>query len=57
MIYFILQAHYRQAVALQCMGKYHEALAAFASALAHDQKSQQLLSGIMDTALKSPLKG
>lgn len=53
----MLQAHYRQAVALQCMGKYHESLAAFASALAHDQKSQQLLSGIMDTALKSPLKG
>ncbi|XP_032226539.2 tetratricopeptide repeat protein 28 isoform X2 [Nematostella vectensis] len=49
-------AHYRQGVALQCMGRHAEALAAFATALAQDEKSPQLLNTLLDAALKSPLK-
>ncbi len=51
------QAYYRQGVALQCLGRHAEALGAFSSGLAQDPKSQQLLSGLIEAAMKSPLKG
>ena len=51
------QGYYRQAIALQCMGRHAEALAAYASALAHDEKSQQLLQALVDASLKSNLQG
>ncbi|XP_031573236.1 tetratricopeptide repeat protein 28-like [Actinia tenebrosa] len=50
------KAHYRQGVALQCLGRHAEALAAFSTALAHDDKSPQLLNTLLDAAMKSPLK-
>ena len=58
-IYFILllQAYYREGVALQCLGKHAEALAAFSQGLAQDPKSLQLLAGLVEAAMKSPLKG
>jgi hypothetical protein len=55
--YFIFQAYYRQGVALQCLGKHGEAVAAFANGLAQDPKSPQLLEGLVEATLKSPLKG
>ncbi|CAL8082559.1 unnamed protein product [Orchesella dallaii] len=51
------KAYYRQGVALQCLGKHADALAAFSAGLAEDPKSGQLLSGLMEAATKSPLKG
>ncbi|KAK3754473.1 hypothetical protein QZH41_018994, partial [Actinostola sp. cb2023] len=50
------KAHYRQGVALQCLGRHAEALAAFSAALAQDEKSPQLLNTLIDAAMKSPLK-
>ncbi|XP_043222713.1 tetratricopeptide repeat protein 28-like isoform X3 [Amphibalanus amphitrite] len=50
------QAYYRQGVALQCMGRHGEALAAFSQGLAQDPKSMQLLSGLVEAAMKSPLR-
>lgn len=41
---------------MKCMKRYSEALAAFASGLAQDSKSCQLLSGFVETAMKSPLR-
>ena len=52
-----MQAYYRQGVALQCLGKHGEAVAAFANGLAQDPKSPQLLEGLVEATLKSPLKG
>lgn len=72
----LLQAYYREGVALQCLGKHAEALAAFSQGLsltykntrykvpkkslpglAQDPKSLQLLAGLVEAAMKSPLKG
>jgi hypothetical protein len=53
----LAQAYYREGVALQCLGRHGEALAAFSSGLAHDPKSTQLLAGIIEAAMKSPLRG
>ena len=53
----MLQAYYREGVALQCLGKHSEALAAFSAGLAQDPKSLQLLAGLVEAAMKSPLKG
>jgi len=39
------------------MGRHAEALAAYSSALAHDEKSQQLLQALVEAALKSNLQG
>uniref|UniRef100_A0A8D8SR68 Tetratricopeptide repeat protein 28 n=1 Tax=Cacopsylla melanoneura TaxID=428564 RepID=A0A8D8SR68_9HEMI len=50
------KAYYRQGVALQCLGKYAEALAAFSCGLAVDPKSNQLLSGLIEASMKSPLR-
>ena len=51
------KAYYRQGVALQCLGRHAEALAAFSNGLAQDPKSIQLLAGLIEAAMKSPLKG
>lgn len=51
------QAYYRQGVALQCLGRHADALGAFASALAQDDKSPQLLNSLTEAAMKSPLRG
>ncbi|KAM9793920.1 tetratricopeptide repeat protein 28 isoform X2 [Syngnathus typhle] len=50
------QAYFRQAVALQHLGRHGDALAAFASGLARDPKSPQLLTAMMEAAMKSPLR-
>ncbi|XP_062822246.1 LOW QUALITY PROTEIN: tetratricopeptide repeat protein 28-like [Anolis carolinensis] len=50
------KAYFRQGVALQYLGRHGDALAAFASGLAQDPKSLQLLLGITEAALKSPLR-
>lgn len=54
---FLLQAYFRQGVALQYLGRHADALAAFASGLAQDPKSLQLLVGMVEAAMKSPLRG
>lgn len=47
---------YRQGVALQCLGRHGEALAAFSQGLVQDPNSQQLLSGLVEASIKSPLR-
>lgn len=54
---FLFQAYFRQGVALQYLGRHADALAAFASGLAQDPKSLQLLVGMVEAAMKSPLRG
>ncbi|EEB13728.1 rapsynoid, putative [Pediculus humanus corporis] len=50
------KAYYRQGVALQCLGRHGEALAAFSSGLAQDSSNTQLLAGLIEAAMKSPMK-
>ncbi|XP_055605739.1 tetratricopeptide repeat protein 28-like, partial [Uranotaenia lowii] len=50
------KAYFRQGVALQCLGRYGEALAAFSSGLAQDPNSKQLLAGLVEASIKSPLR-
>lgn len=50
------KAYFRQGVALQCLGRYGEALAAFSSGLAQDANSKQMLSGLIEASIKSPLR-
>ncbi|RWS05733.1 tetratricopeptide repeat protein 28-like protein [Dinothrombium tinctorium] len=50
------KAYYRQGIALQYLGRHIDALAAFASGIAQDNKSPQLLAGFVETAMKSPLR-
>lgn len=50
------KSYYRQGVALQYLNQHADALAAFASGLAQDNKSPQLLTGFIETAMKSPLR-
>ncbi|GAB6029967.1 Tetratricopeptide repeat protein 28 [Chamberlinius hualienensis] len=50
------KAYYRQGVALLCLERQPEAIAAFASGLAQEPKNLQLLSGLVESAMKSPLK-
>ncbi|EPY75320.1 hypothetical protein CB1_001708009 [Camelus ferus] len=50
-------AYFRQGVALQYLGRHADALAAFASGLAQDPKSLQLLVGMVEAAMKSPMRG
>ncbi|XP_013408018.1 tetratricopeptide repeat protein 28 isoform X1 [Lingula anatina] len=50
------KGYYREGVALQCMERPADALAAFASGLAQDPKNSQLLLGLIEAALKSPIK-
>jgi tetratricopeptide (TPR) repeat protein len=51
-----LQAYYRQGVALQCLGRYGEALVAFSIGLGREPNNCQLLSGLVEASLKSPLR-
>lgn len=50
------KAYFRQGVALQCLGRYGEALASFSSGLAQDVTNKQLLSGLIEASIKSPLR-
>ncbi|XP_059614849.1 tetratricopeptide repeat protein 28 [Phlebotomus argentipes] len=50
------KAYFRQGVALQCLGRYGEALAAFSSGLAQDPSNKQLLAGLVEASIKSPLR-
>ncbi|CAH1184063.1 unnamed protein product [Phyllotreta striolata] len=50
------KAYYRQGVALQCLGRHGDALAAFSQGLAQDPASQQLLSALVEASIKSPLR-
>lgn len=45
-----------QGVALQCLGRHGEALAAFSAGLAQDPASTQLLAGLVEASIKSPLR-
>ncbi|KAL0625130.1 Tetratricopeptide repeat protein 28 [Plecturocebus cupreus] len=51
-----VMAYFRQGVALQYLGRHADALAAFASGLAQDPKSLQLLVGMVEAAMKSPMR-
>jgi hypothetical protein len=53
----VLQAYLREGVALQNLGQHGEALAAFGAGLAQDANNTNLITGLIDAALKSPLKG
>lgn len=50
------KAYFRQGVALQCLRRYGEALAAFSAGLAQEVNSKQLLSGLIEASIKSPLR-
>ncbi|XP_013103199.2 tetratricopeptide repeat protein 28 [Stomoxys calcitrans] len=50
------KAYFRQGVALQCLGRYGEALASFAAGLGQDPQNKQLLSGLLEASIKSPLR-
>ncbi|XP_017871408.1 PREDICTED: tetratricopeptide repeat protein 28 [Drosophila arizonae] len=50
------KAYFRQGVALQCLGRYGEALASFAAGLAQEPTNKQLLAGLVEASLKSPLR-
>lgn len=50
------KAYFRQGVALQCLGRYGEALATFSSGLAQDSNNKQLLGGLFEASIKSPLR-
>ncbi|XP_034111892.1 tetratricopeptide repeat protein 28 [Drosophila albomicans] len=50
------KAYFRQGVALQCLGRYGEALASFAAGLAQEPSHKQLLAGLVEASLKSPLR-
>lgn len=52
-----LQAYYREGVALQCLGRHGDALAVFSSGLAVEPNSTQLLAGLVEASIKSPLRG
>lgn len=54
--FLLFQAYYRQGVALQCLGRHGEALVAFSAGLARDPPNSQLLSGLVEASLKSPLR-
>ncbi|XP_017073973.1 tetratricopeptide repeat protein 28 [Drosophila eugracilis] len=50
------KAYFRQGVALQCLGRYGEALASFACGLAQEPTNKQLMGGLIEASLKSPLR-
>ncbi|XP_048757568.2 tetratricopeptide repeat protein 28-like isoform X3 [Ostrea edulis] len=50
------QAYLREGVALQNLGQHGEALAAFGAGLVQDANNTNLITGLIDAALKSPLK-
>jgi tetratricopeptide (TPR) repeat protein len=51
------KAHYREGVALQCLGRHGDALAVFSTGLSIESKSTQLLAGLIEASIKSPLRG
>ncbi|XP_050428822.1 tetratricopeptide repeat protein 28 isoform X2 [Adelges cooleyi] len=50
------KAHYREGVALQCLGRHGDALAVFSTGLSIEPNSTQLLGGLIEASIKSPLK-
>lgn len=50
------KAYFREGVALQCLGKFGDALAAFSEGLALDNQNKQLLGGLLEASIKSPMK-
>ncbi|XP_034827519.1 tetratricopeptide repeat protein 28 isoform X2 [Maniola hyperantus] len=50
------KAYYRQGVALQCLARHGEALAAFSSGLGVEPSSRQLLAALVEASIKSPLR-
>lgn len=50
------KAYYRQGMALQGIGHWPSALAAFASGISQDSKSVRLLVAFVETAMKSPFR-
>ncbi|KAI1303152.1 Tetratricopeptide repeat protein 28 [Halotydeus destructor] len=50
------KAYYRQGIALQALMRHADAMAAFASGLAQDNKDLQLLAGLVEVAMKSPFR-
>lgn len=50
------KAYFRQGVALQCLGRYGEALASLSAGLAQDVNNKQLLGGLIEASVKSPLR-
>ncbi|XP_044737970.1 tetratricopeptide repeat protein 28 [Chrysoperla carnea] len=50
------KAYFRQGVALQCLGRHGEALAAFSAGLAQEPQNTQLLSALVEASVKSPLR-
>ena len=57
MFLFYCQAYIREGTALQQLGQHADALAAFALGLANDTNNAQLLNGLTESVLKSPLQG
>lgn len=51
------KAHYREGVALQCLGRHGDALAVFSTGLSIEPNSTQLLAGLIEASIKSPLRG
>ncbi|XP_037935520.1 tetratricopeptide repeat protein 28 [Teleopsis dalmanni] len=50
------KAYFRAGVAYQCLGRYGEALASFSAGLAQDAQNKQLLAGLVEASVKSPLR-
>lgn len=48
------KAYFRQGVALQCLARHGEALAAFSAGLAQEPQNSQLLSALVEASVKSP---
>ena len=53
----VFQAYLREGVALHELGRHGDALAAFAKGLGQEPANTQLLEGLHEAALNSPLKG
>ena len=51
------QSYYRLGVALQGLERYEEAMIAFAEGMASDPKQAPMLHGLIETMLRSPLRG
>ncbi|XP_053375846.1 tetratricopeptide repeat protein 28-like isoform X2 [Mercenaria mercenaria] len=56
LVHLIRVAYIREGTALQQLGQHADALAAFAAGLAQDNNNTGLLTGLIDAAIKCPLK-